>query len=112
LVGRVGYHRRVIPRRERLVQLARLAGVDEFERRFGPPQKAEPDGAALRALVDERLDRIARTLVEEAAASDDVTDRAGAESYLDDRLAVLGELLTAEQGERLRSAFREGTAAW
>ena len=106
------YHRLVIPRRERLLQLARLLGIEAFTERFGPPQTAEPPVDALRALVDERLEAIAWALVEEAAASDDVIDAASAASYLEDRLATLGDLLSDEQAERLRAAFREGTAGW
>jgi Lon protease-like protein len=102
----------VIPQRERLLQLARLAGIDVFTERFGPPQSAAPDADALRRLVDERLDAIARALVEEAAASDDVTNAAGAQSYLEDRLATLGDLFSAEQAERLRAAFAERTKGW
>jgi len=102
----------VIPQRERLLQLARLAGMAVFTERFGSPQSAEPDPTALCALLDERLDAIARALVEEAAASDDVTGSASALSYLEDRLATLGDLFSAEQAERLRFAFRERTKAW
>jgi len=106
------YHRPVIPQRGRLLQLARLAGIDAFTQRFGAPQSAEPDAAALRSLVDERLDAIAQALVEEAAASDDVTDAASAASYLEDRLTTLGDLLSSEQGDRLRAAFAERTRDW
>ena len=106
------YHRRVIPERERLVQLARLVGADVFAERLGPPHTAEPDAAALRVLIDERLSQVARALVEEAAASDDVIDTAGAQAYLDDRLRTLGDLLTPEQSKRVQAAFREATAAW
>jgi hypothetical protein len=106
------YHRSVIPQRERLLQLARLAGMAVFTERFGPPASATPDPTALRSFIDERLDTIARALVEEAAASDDVTDAAGAQSYLEDRLATLGDLFSVEQAERLRFAFRGRTKAW
>jgi hypothetical protein len=106
------YHRPVMPQRERLLQLARLAGIDVFTERFGPPQSAAPESDALRSLVDERLDEIARALVEEAAASDDVTDITSAASYLEDRLATLGDILTKQQGEKLRLAFRERTKEW
>ena len=106
------YHRRVIPRREQLLQLARLIGVDAFAERLGPPQSAEPDTDALRALIDERLDHVAGSLVEEAAASDDVIDISSAEAYLEDRLGTLGELLTKEQTARLREAFKKSTAGW
>ena len=102
----------MIPPRERLLQLARLVGLEAFVDRFGTPQAAEPDGDALRALIEERLDHLARRLVEEAAASDDVIDVASAEAYLEDRLRTLGDLLDEEQAERLRAAFREGTAGW
>jgi len=103
---------RVIPERERLLQLARLLGAEAFAGRFGPPQAAEPEADALRALIDERLAELAQALVEEAAASDDVLDTSSAQAYLEDRLRTLGDLLTPEQAERVREAFREGTAAW
>lgn len=106
------YHRPVIPPRERLLQLARLVGLDAFTQRFGSPQTAEPDGDALCALIDERLDDIARSLVEEAAASDDVIDADSAQVYLEDRLGTLGDLLTGGQTERLRDSFRERTKDW
>lgn len=102
----------MIPERGRLLQIARLIGIDAFTQRFGPPQTATPDAAGLRVLVDERLDAVASALVEEAAASDDVTDQAGARSFLEDRLRTLGDLLSAEQAARLREAFVERTSAW
>ena len=102
----------MIPPRERLLQLARLVGLEAFTERFGSPQTAEPDADVLRALIEERLDDIARRLVEEAAASDDVIDAASALSYLEDRLRTLDELLTPEQTERVRASFRERTAGW
>jgi hypothetical protein len=94
------------------MQIARLAGADAFAARFGLPQTARPAPEALRALIEERLAEIARHLVEEAAASDDVLDRASGEAYLDDRLRTLGGLLTEEQSARLREAFRAGTEEW
>jgi hypothetical protein len=106
------YHRRVMPPREQILQLARLIGIDAFTERFGPPQTAEPDDDALRALIDERLDHIARGLVEEAAASDDVLDPESALSYLDDRLRTLSALLTPDQADRIRTSFAERTKAW
>ena len=106
------YHRGVIPPRERLLQLARLVGLDAFVDRFGPPQTAEPAAEALSALVDERLAHVARRLLEEAAASDDVIDAASAEAYLEDRLRILGDLLSPSQAERIRTAFREETSGW
>jgi hypothetical protein len=102
----------VIPHRERLLQLARLAGGEVFVERFGAPQSAEPDAAALRAFLDERMDAIASALIAEAAASDDVVDRASAGAYLEDRLRTLGDLLSEEQAAWVRTLFRDGTAAW
>lgn len=102
----------MILRREQLLQLARLIGIDAFTERLGPPQTAEPDAATLRTLIDMRLDHIARQLLEEAAASDDVVDTGSAEAYLDDRLRMLDDSFTAQQAERIRSAFKESTAAW
>jgi hypothetical protein len=102
----------MLPSRERLVQLARLSGLDAFAGQFGPPQSAEPGAGALRAFVDEHLETIAVGLVSEAAASDDITDQQSARSYLDDRLTTLGDLLTADQASKLRSLFEEKTARW
>lgn len=87
-------------------------GVDDFTARFGPPQTAEPDDGDLRALVEEHLDGIGRRLLDEAVASDDVIDRESADVYLADRLSTFDELLTAEQAEQLRTAFRAGTEGW
>ena len=106
------YHRPVILSRDRLLQLARLVGVDAFAERFGSPQTAEPELDPLRALVEERLDHVAQALVEEAAASDDVIDAASALAYLEDRLRTLGDVITPEQAERLRGTFGERTAGW
>lgn len=102
----------MIPQRELLLQLARLAGLDAFSERFGPPQTADPPPDALRELIQERLDAIARALIEEAAASDDVIDAASAQTYLEDRLATLRDVLSPEQADRLREGFREGTKSW
>lgn len=106
------YHRPVIPPRQRLLQLARLVGIDAFTQRLGPPQTAEPEAEALCTLIEERLEHLARRLVEEAAASDDVIDSASAAAYLEDRLGTLADLLTPEQADRIRAAFRERTAGW
>ena len=106
------YHLPVSLPRDRLLQLARLVGGDSFSERFGPAQTAEPELVALRALVGERLEQIAEALVAEAAASDDVLDQASALVYLEDRLSAFDTLISAEQIERLRAAFRELIASW
>lgn len=109
---RVGYHRRMIPRRESMMQLARLIGLGQFLERFGSPQTAEPGAEDLAGLVEERLDAIAGGLVAEAAASDDVIDGESAQVYLEDRLETLGELIGEEHRRSLTEAFAESTKDW
>ena len=106
------YHRSVAPEREHVIQIARLAGIDAFTQRFGAPQASQPDEASLRAFVAERAESIGRGLVEEAAASDDVTDIESAESYLEDRLRTLSGVIDPAAADRVRAAFRDGTKAW
>lgn len=102
----------MIPRQEQLRQLARLVGYDAFAARFGSLDTAEAEAGALRELIDERCDEIAAALVAEAAASDDVIDPESAQAYVDDRLRTLDDLLTAEQAERLLTAFVGKTSGW
>lgn len=80
----------------RLGGLLRLLGLG--------PASAPLDGATLRRLVDERMERVIAGLVEEAAASDDVLDAASARAYLDARLRDLQPYLTAGQIRRIRAA--------
>ena len=108
----VGYHRRMIPRRESMVQLARLIGLEQFLERFGSPHTAEPNTESLAALVEERLDAIANGLVAEAAASDDVIDRVSAQTFFKDRLKTLGELIGEGNQRALATAFAESTKDW
>ena len=109
---RVGYHRRMIPRRESMMQLARLIGLEHFLKRFGSPQTAEPEAADLAGLVEERLDAIASGLVAEAAASDDVIGADSAQAFLVDRLETLGELIGEQHRRSLIVAFDESTKDW
>ncbi|HEY8489735.1 MAG TPA: hypothetical protein VIO14_01965 [Dehalococcoidia bacterium] len=101
---------------EAITQLSRLIGRREVQEVLGPEPHATPlrpdQLAALRALVDRRLDQLVRGLAEEAAASDDVTSRAAAEAYLEERLAFFAGLLTAEQAARVRAASRAYTGRW
>lgn len=107
---------RAVTTPEALVQLSRLLGREEVREALGP----EPHGpalrpdqlTALRRLVDQRVDRLARGLAEEAVASDDVTSREAAEAYLEDRLAFFAGLLTAEQAARVREAYRAYSSRW
>jgi len=94
----------MIPRREALTQLARLMGEEELVSRFGQAQAADPDAETLAGLVAGHVDDIARGLVAEAAASDDVLDRESGMEYIDDRLRTLSDLMEAEQAVAIRSA--------
>jgi hypothetical protein len=85
-----------------LAQLARLLGV----------AVEGLDARRLRALLDERLERLARGLLEEAVASDDVVDAASAEAYLDDRLAFFGDILTEQQRGRVRATYTQAVRRW
>ncbi len=108
----VGYHRRMIPRREAMMQLARLVGLPNFLERFGSPQTAEPDAVELTALVEERIDEFANGLIAEAAAGDDVIDTASAREFLDDRLKTFRDLISEDQKRTLRATFAESTKDW
>jgi hypothetical protein len=88
-----------------LAQLARLLGADEL--------RSEGVGVdQLQAFLEERLERLARGLLEEAVASDDVVDAASAETYLEDRLAFFGELLWEGQRRRVRELYLEAVRRW
>ncbi len=102
----------MIPRREALTQLARLIGNDLFLERFGSPQTAEPADEELATLIDDQLGVIAKGLIAEAAASDDVLDTGSAQEYLEDRLRTLAGFFSEDQLESLRSAFTEGVKDW
>ncbi len=98
-----------------LAQLARLLGDEELRKAYFGGGRAGVEAIGidrLRALVDERLERLARGLLAEAAASDDVVDSTSAEAYLDDRLAFFGELLSEEQGARLRELYMSAARRW
>jgi len=88
-----------------LAQLARLLGADEL--------RSEGVGVdQLQAFLEERLERLARGLLEEAVASDDVVDATSAETYLEDRLAFFGELLWEGQRRRVRELYLEAVRRW
>jgi hypothetical protein len=107
----------------KLAQLARLLEAEELHS-FVVSLSNHPDASRgqiggegvdaerLLALLSERLERLARGLLEEAAASDDVVDAASAEAYLEDRLAFFGELLAEEQRRRVRDLFRTAARRW
>ena len=104
-----------IPSPIQLAQLARLLGAEELRSALARQGESEGEGidvGRLRAFIEERLERLARGLLEEAVASDDVVDAASAEAYLEDRLAFFGELLTEEQRQRLRQTWRKVVREW
>jgi hypothetical protein len=103
------------PRPFQLAQLARLLGAEDLRAFLSPHGASEIEAldiGRLRAFLDERLERLARGLLEEAVASDDVVDAASAEAYLEDRLAFFGELLSEEQRGRLKELYLESVSRW
>ena len=96
-----------------LAQLARLLGAEEMHSALARRSEGEGiDVGRLRAFLEERLERLARGLIEEAVASDDVVDAASAETYLEDRLAFFGELLSEGQRDRVRELYLEAVRRW
>ena len=98
-----------------LAQLGRLLGAEEFHSALAPgeePGARAVDAARLRAFLEDRLERLARGFLEEAAASDDVLDAASAETHLEDRLVFFGELLSEEQRRRVRELFMAEARRW
>jgi len=98
-----------------LAQLARLLGLEELRASFAPQEEPESravDAERLRSLLDERLERLARGLLEEAVACDDVVGVVSAEGYLEDRLLFFGGLLSEEQRRRVRELYRESVRRW
>jgi hypothetical protein len=88
---------------EALAQLARLLGDERLRRAsIEEVQLAIDRGSAI----------LTEGLVNEAAASDDVTDRASGIAFLEARLQFLQPLLTREQHTRLHEAIEEKLASW
>lgn len=56
--------------------------------------------------------RLARALVAEAAASDDVSSVESARGYIEARLGDLGETVPGEAGEAVRGAVEAALAGW
>ena len=104
--------------RAAIIQLARLLGKEELHRRLSLAEGVEPPAldderlAALRSLVDERLEALVEGLAVEAVVNDDVVDASSAKAYLEDRLAFFGELLTEGQRQTLREGFGRLVERW
>jgi len=98
--------------------MARILGRERVAQRLRFPAGELPvrptpeQTRALREMAAQEAERVARALLEEAAACDDVTDAASALSYLEDRLAFLGELLDEGTRERVRRRFAAVARGW
>jgi hypothetical protein len=88
---------------EALAQIARLLGEEQLRL---------ASGDEVRSRVDDRLELLADGLIAEAAASDDITDRASALDFLHDRLRFLGDLLTDQQRARLLELLQSKIESW
>ncbi len=101
-----------------LVQLLRLLGRDDalaaldVDSEPDPAALSEPQRQRLSALVDAALENVAAELVNEAAASDDVTSPAAGLTFVNDRIAAFADLLNAEQAERLRGEAARLLDGW
>lgn len=104
--------------REALLHLARMLGDETvlaplgLTRQHLPPALDEGQRWRLQQLLDGELGRLARALLAEAAASDDVTDRSSALAYLEDRLRSLSRLLSDGQRSQLWESLLILTEGW
>lgn len=97
---------------EAMAQLARLLGRWGLAEELAGLGQGEAARERLRRLVRGELSRLTEGLLREAAACDDVTDRASALAYLEERLTFFGDLLDEEQRAELRARFREAVHRW
>jgi hypothetical protein len=88
---------------EALTQLSRLLGRDDLRR--GPAE-------ALQGAFDAGFEQLVAGLLAEAAASDDVSDRASALEFLQSRLAAFATILDKAQRDRLEEALDQQIQAW
>jgi hypothetical protein len=101
-----------------LVQLLRMLGRETALEALGLAEEPDPAALAneqlqrLQALVDQKLEVVAAELANEAAASDDVTDRESARVWIRDRIAGFAGLLAPGQPQRLLAAAEALTADW
>ena len=101
-----------------LIQLLRLLDREQALHALGLAHEPDPEHLSaqqrrtLQDLAGPRLEALAAALVEEAGASDDVTDRATGRAFVADRLAGLADLLTAAQVARLDALVDAATRDW
>ena len=91
------------PDPEAQAQLARL--LDDESLRFAAPD-------AIRSAVDDGFERLVDGMLEEAAASDDVSDRETALAFVAARLQFFAGLIDGHQSTRLWLALRDKIEAW
>ncbi len=83
--------------------------LTQLRRMLGEPLA---DLAAAGEAVAREPERLARALVAEAAASDDVASVEAARAYVDERLAAFAPSLPPGTPERVRAAAHTALAAW
>lgn len=83
--------------------------LTQLRRMLGEPLA---DLAAAGEAVAREPERLARALVAEAAASDDVASVEAARAYVDARLVALADALPPGTPERVRAAADRALAAW
>ncbi len=86
----------------RLIQLARMLGL--------ALPGLDRDGA--RQAIAARPEALGEALFLEAADNDDVVSADAARSYLADRLAFFGDLVSPEGAAAVTAAFEARLAAW
>ncbi len=95
-----------------------MLGRDDALFALGVESEPDPDTLTdeqrerLAELAESRLEGVATELVEEAAASDDVSDGMSALVFIRDRLRTFAGLLTDDQLQRLEALAVDGVAAW
>lgn len=95
-----------------LLRLAHLLGDETFATTGIPHGAQDIDEAQRQRLakaVTDGLEAIVGRLVEEALASDDVTDASSARVYAEDQLAFLADLITEEQRAAISREFAART---
>jgi hypothetical protein len=97
-------------------QLARLIGQEELRRCVGeaaaPARLTAAQVDCLRQIIDERLDTIARTLLEEAVSSDDVVDAGAVLAFVEERLDFFQPLFTERQRGAIRALCQQAVDGW
>lgn len=90
----------------------RAEAAAQIARMLSDPALRTADDDRIRAAVDADFERLADALVEETAASDDVSDRESGLRYAESRVRFLAIVLSSDQQWRLLEAVRERLEAW